>query len=82
MVQHHDITHFLSLHLYPQGNTHFHGDGEHEGAVSDYKRWLSEEGQQTWTAVTFEELFQLIQDCFPGHKDKLWINYLKERYLF
>jgi len=82
MVQRHDITHFLSLHLYPQGNTHFHGDGEHEGAVGDYKRWLSEEGQQTWTSVTFEELFQLMQDSFHCHKEKEWINYLKERYLF
>ena len=82
MVQHNDITHFLSLHLYPQGNIHFHGDEGHEGAVSYYKRWLSEEGQQTWTAVTFEELFQLMQDSFPGQKDKLWINYLKDRYLF
>ena len=82
MVQHNDITHFLSLHLYPQGNTHFHGDSKHAGAVSDYKRWLTEEGQQTWTALTFEDLFQLMQDSFTGHKDKLWINYLKERYLF
>ena len=82
MVQRHDITHFLSLHLYPQGNTHFHGYGEHVGAVGDYKRWLSEEGQQTWTSVTFEELFQLMQDSFHCHKEKEWINYLKERYLF
>ena len=82
MVQHHDITHFLSLHLYPRGNTHFHGDGEHEGAVGDYKRWLTAEGQKTWNAITYEELFQLMQVHFPDHKEKLWINYLKERYFF
>ena len=81
MVQHQDISHFLSLHLYPQGNVHFHGDGTHMGAVEYYKHWLEPEGTKTWTAITFEELFQLLEDNYTDKEGCDWINYLKERYL-
>ena len=81
MVQHQDISHFLSLHLYPQGNVHFHGDGAHMGAVEYYKHWLGAEGRKTWTAITFEELFQLLQDNYTDKEGCDWIKYLKERYL-
>lgn len=82
MVQHNDIKYFLSLHLYPKGNTHFHGDEKHMGAVEYYQRWLEEEGQKTWKAITFEELFQLIQENYTDKRGNDWANYLKDRYLF
>lgn len=82
MVQHGDISHFLSLHLYPQGNIHFHGDDTHVGAVKNYKYWLAPEGEKTWTAITFEELFQIMQENYTDKKNRDWIEYLKERYLF
>ena len=82
MVQHRDIKYFLSLHLYPKGNIHFHGDEEHMGAVKYYQSWLSPEGQKTWKAITFEELFHLIQKNFTDSQGNDWANYLKERYLF
>ena len=82
MVQHNDISHFLSLHLYPKGNVHFNGDENNEGAVVYYRRWLSSEGQKTWTAITFEELFHLMQNNFSDQNGTRWVNYLKERYLF
>ena len=82
MVKHGDISHFLSIHLYPQGNTHFHGDDTHMGAVEYYKHWLGPIGKRTWTAITFEELFQIMQVNYTDKENVDWENYLKERYLF
>ena len=52
------------------------------GAVKYYQSWLSPEGQKTWKAITFEELFHLIQENFTDSQGNDWANYLKERYLF
>lgn len=82
MVQHRDISHFLSLHLYPQGNIHFHGNRNHIGAVEYYRQWLSTEGKKTWMAITFEVFFQLMQENFTDQEETNWIKYLKDRYLF
>ena len=82
MVQHKDIAHFLSLHLYPKGNTHFHGKGKHMGAVEYYRHWLGSEGKKTWTAITFEEMFKLMEMHYSDQESRNWIDYLKERYLF
>lgn len=82
MVQHQDINHFLSLHLYPAGNIHFHGNKNRVGAVKEYKNWLSDEGRKTWTAITFEELFGFMKTCYSEKLDQEWIVYLQERYLF
>ena len=82
MVQHEDLKYFLSLLVYPKGNTHFNGDKTHNGAVRNYKQWLSPDGQKTWKAITFEELFQLIQENYTDPEGTAWVNYLKERYLF
>lgn len=79
LIQNKDIAHFLSVHLYPSGNTHFHGES---GACVKYKQWLSEEGQKTWTAVTFEELFQLIRNHFPKREHQDWVSYLESRYKY
>ena len=82
MIKHGDISHFLSIHLFPQGNIHFHGDSAHMGAVEYYKHWLGPEGKKTWASITFEELFQIMQDNYTDKKNRDWIKYLKERYLF
>ena len=82
MVQNEDIKHFLSLLVYPKGNTHFQGDKTHNGAVRNYKQWLTPEGLKTWQAITFEDLFLLIQKNFTDPDGSAWVNYLKERYLF
>lgn len=82
MIQHNDIKYFLSLHLYPIGNIHFHGDEKHMGAVEYYKCWLGMEGQKTWKGITFEELFKMIQENYIGQEYRDWVSYLKERYLF
>jgi hypothetical protein len=82
MVQHKDIGHFLSMHLYPKGNVHFHGDDKHIGAVEYYRRWLGPEGKKSWMAITFEELFKLMEKNFSDQAGSDWVNYLKERYLF
>lgn len=79
MLQNKDIAHFLSMHLYPSGNTHFHGK---TGACSKYTKWLSEDGQKTWIAVTFEELFQLIRNYFPKKEHQYWVSYLESRYIY
>ena len=82
MVQHKDIAHFLSIHLYPKGNVHFHGDEKHIGAVEYYRHWLGPEGKKSWMAITFEDLFELMEKNYTDQESRDWINYLKERYLF
>jgi len=82
MVQHRDIDYFLSLHLYPAGNLHFHGDEKRIGAVREYEHWLSAAGRRTWTAITFEELFELMMTCYRDDRAQAWIEYLRDRYLF
>ena len=79
MVQKGDITNFLSMHLYPSGNTHFHGEN---GACAKYMRYLSADGKETWIAVTFEELFQLIRNTFNDKEHQDWVNYLESRYTY
>lgn len=79
MVQKGDITNFLSMHLYPSGNTHFHREN---GACAKYMRFLSADGKETWIAVTFEELFQLIRNSFNDKEHQDWVDYLESRYTY
>ena len=45
-------------------------------------RYLSADGKETWIAVTFEELFQLIRNTFNDKEHQDWVDYLESRYTY
>lgn len=79
MVLNEDINHFLSLHLYPNGNTHFSGVN---GAVAKYQQFLSDKGRSTWEPITFEKMFAMMAKYAESDESKKWIDYLYQRYIF
>lgn len=70
-----DIIHHI--HLYPQKNTHFH-----KYALPDYRKLLTEEGNETFKTLTYENYFALL-DKFSERNEEiyLWVKYLRSRYL-
>lgn len=71
-----DIQHFYHIHLYPQGNKHFH-----EHALPEYKLLLTECGKTTFIDLTYESLFDMISRIFVSDKQQAWLKYLRKRYL-
>lgn len=76
MVDRGDIQHFHHIHLYPQGNTHFH-----QYAIPEYKALLSQKGKDSFIDLTYESLFETMSLYFTSTKQKEWIKYLYQRYL-
>lgn len=76
MLNRGDIQHFHHIHLYPQGNTHFH-----ELALPIYKNLLTEKGKQSFIDLTYESLFNKMNRHFITDKQQEWIKYLINRYL-
>lgn len=78
MVQHSDIRHFLSVHLYPSGNKHY------EKVLPEYERLLTEKGQSTFLPLTYERLFEAMGHYvfFSCEEDSKWKEYLRDRYLY
>ena len=76
MLLRRDIQHFHHIHLYPQGNIHFH-----QHAVPEYRNLLTEEGRKSFIDLTYESLFNLIEVHFKQDRQKEWLNYLRERYI-
>ena len=71
-----DIQHFHHIHLYPQGNKHFH-----EYAIPEYKTLLTEHGKASFIDLTYESLFDMISKIFISDKHKEWLKYLQKRYI-
>lgn len=71
-----DIQHFHHIHLYPQGNKHFH-----EHAIPEYKSLLSDCGRTTFIDLTYESLFDMINEFFISDKQQEWLRYLRKRYI-
>ena len=76
MLHRGEIKHFHHIHLYPQGNKHFH-----QRAIPEYKHLLTEEGINSFIDLTYETLFNLIEKHFKQDKQKEWLKYLRERYI-
>ena len=76
MLRRGDILHFHHIHLYPEGNAHFH-----KRAIPEYRQLLTEEGEHTFIALTFEELFALLSKYFTSPKQVEWQDYLRRRYI-
>ncbi len=71
-----EIRHFHHIHLYPQGNKHFH-----EHAIPEYKSLLTECGKASFIDLTYESLFDMISKIFTSDKHQDWIKYLRKRYI-
>lgn len=76
MVLNGDIKKFTSVTLYPQANVHFNED-----AMPKYKELLSEVGQRSFVALTYEELFDLLEKYIDIEACADWVEYLRRRYL-
>lgn len=69
-----DIMHHV--HLYPRGNEHFH-----RHALPDYRKLLTEEGNESFKTVTYETYIALLEKYGDAEIVGDWIKYLRKRYL-
>ena len=80
MVLHTDssiaLASFTSITLYPQENVHFSID-----AMSEYKKMLTDEYYPSCVPLSYENLFDQMEECLHLEKKEEWIEYLKRRYL-
>ncbi len=76
MIDRGDIQRFHHIHLYLQGNAHFH-----QHALPEYKSLLTPKGQDSFIDLTYECLFDMISKFFTSAKQKEWIKYLSQRYI-
>ena len=76
MLKKGEIKRFHYIHLYPEGNRHFH-----KYAVPEYIQLLGEDGRNSFIALTYESLFKLIDSHFKQEKQKEWLEYLRKRYI-
>ena len=76
MIDKGDIQTFHHIHLYPEGNEHFH-----KYALPEYQKLLSEDGRKSFIELTYEKMFALLPHFFQSEKQIKWIQYLKTRYL-
>ena len=76
MLKKGEIKRFHYIHLYPEGNRHFH-----KYAVPEYKQLLTEQGRNSFIDLTYESLFKLIDSHFKQEKQKEWLEYLRKRYI-
>lgn len=76
MIDKGDIQQFHHIHLYPQGNAHFH-----QYALPEYKSLLTQKGKDSFIDLTYECLFDMISQYFTSAKQKEWLKYLYQRYI-
>ena len=76
MLRRGDVQYFHHIHLYPEGNAHFH-----QHAIPEYRQLLTEKGENTFIALTFENLFALLSKYFTMPKQIEWQDYLHRRYI-
>lgn len=69
-----DIMHHV--HLYPQKNEHFH-----RHALPDYRKLLTERGNETFKTITYETYFAILEKYSEDENVNNWVKYLRRRYL-
>ena len=70
-----EISHFISMTLYPSGNTHF------SSVIPKYFDLLKPDKKNSFIAVTFEELFDIYSKFSSISEYNEWIEFLKKRYI-
>jgi hypothetical protein len=66
---------FLSITIYPDGNTHF------KKAFLRYGSFLNDDGKKTISNITYEKYFDTLQKHVTTSKQEEWLKYLQDRYL-
>lgn len=69
------VNEFISLHLYPAGNTY------QQTSAFEYHKTIKNESQHTYKPITFEQFLAVGSEVFEGAKEKEWLEYLQERYI-
>jgi len=70
-----NFKHFISIILYPSGNLHF------EEAIPNYQSYLLPEQKHKLQGITFETLFQSLNEFNTSPDFQDWIDYLIKRYI-
>lgn len=71
-----DVEVIHHIHLYPQKNEHFH-----RYALYDYRKLLTEEGNESFKTVTYENYIALLDRYSDREEISNWVKYLRRRYL-
>jgi hypothetical protein len=50
--------------------------------IPEYKSLLSEYGKSSFSGITYEDFFDIIDKYYTTKEFKDWIIYLRKRYLF
>lgn len=76
MVKKGDIELMHHVHIYPQNNKHFH-----LYALPDYRKLLTDKGNESFKAITYEAFFDMLDKYSEDNNIKEWVKYLRRRYL-
>ncbi len=76
MVKNGEVHQFLSVHLYPLGNTYQHA------AAKAYLQTIQDNKQHSFLPLPYEEFIQVAEGTLQTGEDKSWTKYLSERYIF
>lgn len=71
-----DVEIMHHIHLYPQKNEHFH-----LYALPDYRKLLTEEGNESFKTITYENYFAILDKYRENETISAWVKYLRRRYL-
>lgn len=71
-----DVEIIHHVHLYPQKNDHFH-----RHALPDYRKLLTEEGNESFKTITYETYFAILDKYRENDDITAWVKYLRRRYL-
>ena len=66
---------YISLTLYPKGNTHF------ISAMKEYDAFLNDKEKPTLKGITYEDFFDALIANSKTDEQKRWIKYLINRYI-
>ena len=69
-----DIIHHV--HIYPENNEHFHNH-----ALPEYRTLLTEEGDESFKTITYENYFDMLDAYRDNEQVSEWVKYLRKRYL-
>ena len=69
-----DIIHHV--HVYPEHNEHFHNY-----ALPEYRRLLTEKGDESFKTITYENYFEMLDAYRDNEQVSEWVKYLRKRYL-
>ena len=76
MLHNGDVDIIHHVHIYPEGNEHFHNK-----ALPEYRTLLTEKGNESFKTITYENYFDML-DCYSNNEMVSgWVKYLRKRYL-